>query len=105
MSAKKMVTRTFVTTNCNCMLANPENGEVSYRIVKLSGSFRNDDGEIDTKAVTKKLRKIFDANTDSVEKFVAVTGCDETEQLYGMDEDKFLANAELLPPRKSNSEN
>ena len=102
MSSKKMVTRTFITTNCNVMLANPENGEISYRVVKLSGTFHDNEGNIDTKAITKKLRKMFDADTESVEKFVTVTGCDETEQLYGMDEDKFLANAELLPPRKSN---
>ena len=90
MARKPMVTRSIPTTKVTALCVNPETREVSETVITLPRTYK------DEKALMKAL--------SSVEtyylKVVSVLGTEVLETLYGMDEQKFINNAEILPPRK-----
>lgn len=90
MSRVRMVTRTITETKVEVMVCNIETATVDTEIYTLCGEFTED------KDILKYLEKNF--NRDNV-KFVAVSGKQTTEQLYGMEETEFIKLARVLPPR------
>lgn len=90
MARERMVTRTVVATEVNALCLNIETAEPFNKSIILSGTFK------DKKAVEKATKKVID--TDTV-KCAAVVDYKETETLYGMTEQKFIEQADVLPPR------
>ena len=90
MSRVRMVTRTITETKVEVMVCNIETATVDTEIYTFCGEFTED------KDILKYLEKNF--NRDNV-KFVAVSGKQTTEQLYGMEETEFIKLARVLPPR------
>jgi len=72
-----------------------ETAEVSNKTVTLSGTFK------DNKSLLKAVKKV--AETDDY-KIVQVVNTEIEEKLYGMTEQLFLENAEVLPPRTAEDE-
>ena len=89
-----MITRTFITTKVSAMVANPETATVETRDFTLAG-------KLEGKELAKALNKAC-ASANVV--FVKVNTLENLETLYGMEEDFFLANAKVLPPRGTKSE-
>lgn len=90
MARERMVTRTVVATEVNALCLNIETAEPFNKSIILSGTFK------DKKAVEKATKKVID--TDTV-KCATVVDYKETETLYGMTEQKFIEQADVLPPR------
>lgn len=91
MARISMVTRTIKGTKAKVVCARISNMDVYTKTVTLSGVYKDDTAL--TKAVAKAV------NTDD-EKFVKVLESETFETLYGMTEQKFIENAEILPERK-----
>lgn len=91
----KMVTRTVTMTHIHAMAGGDGRDELFP--VKITVS-----GELDEKRAIKTARKSYDNDEHRV---VYVKGVDVETALYGMTEEVFIANAQILPPRKANSEN
>lgn len=96
--SKNMVTRTFITTTATAMLVGVETGEVQNAEITVSGDFTEN-----VKALTRKVAKQVEESGDY--KLVKISKAVKNEQLYGMPEDKFLKEAEKLPPRGTKVEN
>lgn len=92
MAREKMVTRTVFCTKVNCLCIDIETAEPFNKEVTVSGKFSEDDSD----KLEKKLRKLVDVDTV---KFVSIVAMDVVETLMGMTEQKFIENAEVLPPR------
>lgn len=90
MARERMVTRTVVATEVNALCLNIETAEPFNKSIILSGTFK------DKKAVEKATKKVIDTDT---EKCVTVVDYKETETLYGMTEQKFIEQADVLPSR------
>lgn len=90
MARERMVTRTVVATEVNALCLNIETSEPFNKSIILSGTFK------DNKAVEKAAKKVIDTDT---EKCVTVVDYKEKETLYGMTEQKFIEQADVLPPR------
>ena len=84
-----MVTRTFITTKASVMVANPDTASVETRDFTLAG-------KLEGKELAKALSKACAAENVVA---VKVLSTENLETLYGMEEDFFLANAKVLPPR------
>lgn len=89
-----MVTRTIRTTRAVVAGADFTTNSVVEYEVNLTGTYK------DEKAVLKAVLKKTDEN--SLVKPVRVKSYEVVDTLYGMDEEVFLANARILPPRKVN---
>ena len=102
MARTPKVTRTITTSVVSILCANIEIGELVNVEFTLPRTYKNDDD------ILKAVKK---ANHDDNIKPVSVSDIKIVETLYGMDEQKFIDNAEILPPRKDtngsddNSEN
>ena len=92
MARKRMVTRTVKGTTYICLCLNTENCEPCNKEVTTGETFKSAEKR------DNYLRTRID--TDTL-KFVQVVDAVETETLYGMEESKFIANAEVLPARKN----
>ena len=90
MARKPMVTRTIQTTRCNVQCLNIVEGEPFNKEIILPRTYK------DEKHLMKQVESVI--NTDEV-KAVHVVRTEIEETLYGMDEQKFIENAEILPPR------
>ena len=90
MARKPMVTRTIQTTRCNVLCLNIVEGEPFNKEIILPRTYK------DEKHLMKQVESVI--NTDEV-KAVHVVRTEIEETLYGMDEQKFIENAEILPPR------
>ena len=90
MARKPMVTRTIKSTNVNVMCFDITHGESMNKQFHISGVYK------DTDKLLKVLKLVYE--TDDV-KLVHIVDVSENETLYGMDEQKFIDNAEILPPR------
>lgn len=102
MNTKNYVTRTFNTTKVEFMAVDVNTGEVFTEVpATLAGTFTDKDGKLNEKQLNKALEKLVSIEHPSF-KVVKVTNLTVVETLYGMPEDKFIANAEVLPPRKGN---
>ena len=90
MARERMVTRTVVATEVNALCLSIGTNKPFNKSIILSGSFK------DNKAVEKAAKKVIDTDT---EKCVIVVDYKEKETLYGMTEQKFIEQADVLPPR------
>lgn len=93
---KAMVTRTIQTTVANCLCVNPDTREVTEITLTLSGTFK------DNKALEKAVNKVTE---DAPFRVVSITDSRVEETLYGMTEQKFIENADVLPPRATKENN
>lgn len=90
-----MVTRTISSTKVVCLCLDTETAEPCNKTYQVSGTYP-DDPKGNTKLLNA-VKKI--AETDTF-KVVSVVSKEVVELLYGMTEQKFLENADILPPRK-----
>ena len=90
MARKRMVTRTIISTVATCMCVNVEQGECINVTVEVTGTYTSEE---------KLLKAIKSTHESSTVKFVQVVEQHEKETLYGMEEQKFIEQAEILPPR------
>lgn len=90
MARKPMVTRTITTTKVTALCLDIAEQKPVEKDFILSGTYK------DTKHLMKALESV--ANTDTL-KAVHIITTAEVETLYGMDEQEFIANAKVLPPR------
>ena len=90
MARTPMVTRTIVTTKAIIMCLDVEAGEPFNKEVTLPRTYK------DEKALLKKVRPMVETETV---KAVHVVDTEEVETLYGMTEQEFIENAQILPPR------
>ena len=90
MARTPMVTRTIVTTKATIMCLDVEAGEPFNKEVTLPRTYK------DEKALLKKVRPLVETETV---KAVHVVDTEEVETLYGMTEQEFIENAQILPPR------
>lgn len=91
MARKPMVTRTMKTTKVYLLCLDVESGEPQNESVILPRTYKS---EAD---MLKKAKEIIE--TDTL-KAVHVVGYEVDAQLYGMTEDKFLANADPINKEK-----
>ena len=87
-----MITRTIKTTTGTAMMVNVETNEVHHVEFGFAGEYSKED--------KKLINKIRDEYEDDVLKFVIVNDVTVHEQLYGMEDEVFIAYAKVLPPRK-----
>ncbi len=87
MARKRMVTRTIVSTRAMATVYDIESDEIKTVEYKLSGELSADDT---LKAITKQYAEV---------RPLKVTSVEVQEELYGMEESKFLELAEILPAR------
>nr|DAO57184.1 MAG TPA: Histone-like Protein p6 [Bacteriophage sp.] len=93
MARKRMITRTITSTTATVTVYNIATDEIQTIEYKLSGEFSADDA---LKAITEEHAEV---------RPLKVTSVDVQEELYGMEESKFLELAEILPSRaKAKSE-
>lgn len=85
--SKNMVTRTIVGTEVTLLALDTVSAEPQNVTYTLSGKFK------DSKALLKAVQRKFD--TDTL-KHVSVVSTSAVNQLYGMDESDFIANAVKL---------
>ena len=84
---KPMVTRTFQTTKVTVMCLDIEAGESVTRVLTLPRAYKD----------SKKLLKACEeAITEENVKAVHVVDTEVIETLYGMEEQKFIENADVL---------
>ena len=95
MARQPQVTRTLPTTKAKILVVNIETGISEEREVSIPREYKK----------MEKLRKAIEdaVNTPSI-KFVHVISTEVEEVLYGMSEQKFIENAEILPPRGTKAE-
>ena len=91
MARKRMVTRTIISTVATCMCVNVEQGECINSTVEVAGTYTNEE------KLLKTIKTAYDTPTVI---FVQVVEQHEKETLYGMEEQKFIEQAEILPPRE-----
>lgn len=90
MARQPMVTRTIITTNAKVLCLDIDKQEPFEKIVKLPRTYK------DERKMMKKIEAV--VNNDSV-KAVHVISTETEEILYGMTEQKFIEEAEILPSR------
>lgn len=95
MARQPQVTRTIPTTKAVVLVADIVTGKVAEREVSIPREFKK----------PKKLHEALEAviNTET-EKLVHIKSTKIEETLYGMSEQKFIDNAEILPPRGTKTE-
>lgn len=87
MARKRMVTRTIVSTIATVKCADLVGNTVFKESVNLSGTFKNTEGAL------KAAKKLMDSDSQKVLK---VLDMQEQTQLYGMTEEEFMANANII---------
>ena len=92
MARTPMITRTVKATKATVMCVDISTGNTFTQEVTLPRTYK-DDNEI-----LKKAKAIIDTQENT--KAVHIISTEINEALYGMTEDKFIENAEILPPRK-----
>lgn len=90
MARARKVTRTIASTKVVVMCVNTETAVVENYEVTIAGVY-SDDKKL-MKAVTKEVET-------ETSKPVTIISKEVIETLYGMDEQKFIEMAEVLPPR------
>lgn len=93
MARTPMVTRTIQTTIATVLCLDLEKKEPFEKDVKIPRTYK------DEKHMMKKISAIVD--NDKV-KSVHIVRTRVEETLYGMSEQKFIENADILPPRTDN---
>lgn len=95
MARTPMVTRTITLTRANVLCLNVTNAEPFNVLLEVPHRCVNTDKLLE---LAKK-----EINTDDV-KVVHIVDLDYVEHLYGMSEEDFIKNAEILPARKTKKE-
>lgn len=90
MARARKVTRTIASTKVVVMCVNTETAVVENYEVTIAGVYSDD------KKLMKAVTKVVET---AVLKPVTVVSTEVIETLYGMDEQKFIEMAEVLPPR------
>ena len=90
MARAPQVTRTIPTTKATVLVLNIATGIAEERVVSIPREYKNQ----------KKLREAIEAvvNTET-EKLAHIKSTEIVETLYGMSEQKFIQNSDILPPR------
>ena len=91
MAREAKVTRTFKVTKVGILAINLETAEPYNDVIKLTKAPKNE------KQLMKKIEKLYNNEEQRAVKIVSV---DTETKLYGMTEEKFLAEAEEMPLRK-----
>ena len=91
MARTPMITRTITTTKVTLMCLDVQAGEPMTETVTIPRAYKTDE------EILKKVKPIIE--TDTL-KAVHVVDKEVIETLYGMDEQKFIENAVILPPRE-----
>lgn len=89
MARKPMVTRTIVTTKVNVLCLDIQSAEPFNKEVIIPRTYK------DEKKLLKKVEEV--VNTEDI-KAVHIVDKSEVETLYGMEEQDFIINAEILDP-------
>lgn len=89
--ARNMVTRTIISTQVNALCLNLVTAEPFNQEFTLAGTYKNND------KIKKAIEKTFNNDEHIIAHIVDVK---EVNTLYGMTEQKFMENAEILPARK-----
>lgn len=87
MARKRMVTRTITSTKATATVYVIEKDEIQTIEYKLSGELLAEDA---LKVIAKEHQEV---------RPLKVTSVEVQEELYGMEESKFLELAEILPAR------
>lgn len=90
MARARKVTRTIASTKVVVMCVNTETAVVENYETTIAGVYSDD------KKLMKAVTKVVETETL---KPVSVVSTEVIETLYGMDEQKFIEMAEVLPPR------
>lgn len=90
MARQPQVTRTITCTVCNVLCLDLQKKEPFEKTVKISRTYK------DNRKLFKKIEELI--NTDAI-KAVHIISTTTEETLYGMSEQKFIVNADILPPR------
>ena len=90
MARARKVTRTITLTKVIVMCVDTETAKVNNYEVTIAGTYTDD------KKLMKEVTKVVETETL---KPVSVVSTKVIETLYGMDEQKFIEMAEVLPPR------
>lgn len=90
MARARKVTRTISSTKVIVMCVDTETAKVDNYEVTIAGAYTDD------KKLMKAVTKVVETETL---KPVSVVSTEVIETLYGMDEQKFIEMAEVLPPR------
>lgn len=86
----RKVTRTISSTKAIVMCVDTETAKVDNYEVEIAGVYS------DEKKLMKAVSKVVETETT---KPVSIISKEIIETLYGMDEQKFMEMAEVLPPR------
>lgn len=95
MARARKVTRTIASTKVVVMCVNTETAVVENYEATIAGVYTDEKKLM--KAVTKEVET-------ATLKPVSVVSTEVIETLYGMDEQKFIEMAEVLPPRDKKEE-
>lgn len=90
MTRARKVTRTISSTKVIVMCVNTEKATVNNYEVEIAGVYS------DEKKLMKAVTKVVETETL---KPVTIVSAEVIETLYGLDEQKFMEMAEVLPPR------
>lgn len=96
MARKRMVTRTIKTAEVEALCMDIVKAEPCKVSVTVSATFK------DTADLMKQVSKVVDKENEI--KAVSILSVSIKETLYGMDEQKFIEGAEILPNRGEDSE-
>lgn len=91
MARRPKVTRTVTTTKATLLCVNTEVEETLTQVVEVPRTYTDD------KKLLNAVKDVLDARIIPVK----VISTETVETLYGMTEQKFIENAEKLPPRKT----
>ena len=97
MARKRMVTRTIKTAEVEALCMDIVKAEPCKVSVTVSATYK------DTADLLKQVSKVVDKENEL--KAVAILSVHIKETLYGMDEQKFIEGAEILPNRGEDSDN
>lgn len=89
--ARNLITRTIKSTKVNALCLDIVTAEPFNQSFNLAGTYK------DISKIKKALEKQFNNEEHVIAHIVSV---EELNTLYGMSEQKFIENAEILPARK-----
>jgi hypothetical protein len=89
MARARKITRTISSTKVIVMCVDTKTAKVSNYEVTIAGTYTDE----------KKLMKAVNIVETETLKPVSIVSTEVIETLYGMDEQKFIEMAEVLPPR------
>lgn len=96
MARVPMVTRTMTVTKAKVLCLNIAEGHPFEKEIELPRTYK------DEKKLMEKIKSLIDNDN---EKAVHIVSTEIIKKLYGMSEDTFMANAEILPDRTAAKEN